>query len=195
MEGRIEMQTQEGLTFGEIFRLLKKGAVMLTVCLIIGVILTTSILLVLREFIGTASYETEITFSSASISDDGSYNPSTAVNKIVKSNKVIYTALTNLGYSAEEQKTIMDKGLTSKLSAYAKESKEDSDAISYPYKVTISLRKLGNRTLSKAQSSALIEEITKQAVLELINQYKYEVSFGEISPIDFTQQNYLHMKR
>ena len=191
MENQIEVQ--EGLTFGEIFRLLKKGAVVLTVSLIIGVILCTSIMLVLREFIGTTSYETEITFSSASISEDKEFNPSTTVDVLIKSNKVVYTALNNLGYSEDEQKKLIEKGLTAKLSAYAEESKDDSAAIAYPYKVTLSLRKLSNRALSKAQSSALIEEITKQVVLELINEYKYEISFDELTAIDYTQYNYLQV--
>lgn len=191
MENQIEVQ--EGLTFAEIFRLLKKGVVVLLVSLIIGVILCTSVLLVLREFIGTTSYETEITFSSASISEDKEYNPSTAVNTLIKSDTVVSKALDNMNFSAEEQKDIMDKGLISKLSAYANVSKEDATGVSYPYKVTLSLKKLDSRTLSKAQSAALIEEITKQVMLELESEYKYDIRFDKISDIDYTQYNYLQV--
>ena len=192
MAEQIEMQNQgQGLTFGEIFRVLKKGAVLLAICLIVGVILSTSCLLVIREFRGTTSYETEITFSQASLSDDEGFNPSTTVNTLMKSDTIISKALNELKYSAEDQEKLLKAGLASKLSAYSLDVKDDKGGIVYPYKVTLSLRKLGSRTLSKAQSSALIEEITKLVILELIDSYKYEISFDELSTINFDQYNYL----
>ena len=183
----------EGLeiSFSEIYRLLKKGAVLLTICLIVGVILTTSILLVMREFIGTTSYETEITFSSASITDNDEYNPSINVNTLIKSSTIVSKALTNLGYPEESINNLIGKGLIENLSAYAKESKTDNDGVSYPYVVVLSLKKLGNRNLSKAQSAALIEEITKQVVLELQSQYRKDVSFGKLDTVDYSKYNYL----
>ena len=189
----VQNQMEEGLTFGEIFRLLKKGTVALTVSLIICVILCTSILLVFREVIGTTSYETEITFSSASISDDEGYNPSAAVNTLIKSDTIISTALSNLGYTADEQIALKDQKLAAHLSAYTSEQKDDSEGIAYPYKVTLSLRKMGSKTLSKAQSSALIEEITKQVILALIQEYKYNISFDKLGDISFAQYNYLQV--
>ena len=192
MDEQIEMQEQ-GLTFGEIFRLLKKGAVLLAICLIIGVILCTSVLLVMKEFVGTTSYETEITFNQSSMIDGEGFNPSTAVNNIIKSDVVITKALNELKYSVDDQQKLFKAGLAASLSAYASESKSDTEGIVYPYKVTLSLKKIGNKTLSKAQSSALIEEITKQVILELINSYKYEISFEELGNIDYAQYNYLQV--
>ena len=191
-QNEIKVQNESsGITFSEIYRLLKKGAVLLTICLVICVVLTTSVLLVMREFIGTTSYETEITFSSASISNNEEYNPSTNVNTLIKSNTIISRALVNLGYTEDTINALMNKGLTEKLSAYAKESKTTNEGVAYPYVVVLSLKKLGNKTLSKAQSSALIEEITKQVVLELQSQYKKEVSFNKIEEVDYTKYNYL----
>ncbi len=194
MEGQnvktVQSEASE-ITFAEIYRLLKKGAVLLTICLIIGVILTTSILLVIREFIGTISYETEITFSSASISENEEYNPSTNVSTLIKSSTIVSRALTNLGYSEEDQKNLMNKGLIENLSAYTTESKSDNSGVTYPFVVTLSLKKLDNKTLSKAQFAALIEEITKQVVLELQSQYKKEIGFDKIEAFDYTKYNYL----
>ncbi|MBE5763137.1 MAG: hypothetical protein E7338_02820 [Clostridiales bacterium] len=187
-----QMKEQENtLTFSEIFRLLKKNWVVLVVSLLIGIILATSVLLVLREAIGTTNYETEITFSSASISEDKEFNPSTAVNTLIKSDTIISKALTNLGYSEDAKKSLYNEGLLEKLSAYASEAKTDGAGVSYPYKVTLSLNKLGNKVLSKAQSAALIEEITKQVVLELQSQYKKEISFDKLDAINYEKYNYL----
>ena len=166
------MEQKNTLTFSEIFRLLKKNWVVLVISLLIGIILATSVLLVLREAIGTTNYETEITFSSASISEDKEFNPSTAVNTLVKSDTIISKALTNLGYSEDAKKALYNANLVEKLSAFTDDDKTNDAGVSYPYKVTLSLNKLGNKVLSKAQSAALIEEITKQVVLELQSQYK-----------------------
>ncbi len=191
-EVKVLNETTE-ITFSEIYRLLKKGAVLLTICLVIGVILTTSILLVMREFIGTTSYETEITFSSASISDNEEYNPSTNVNTLIKSSTIISKALDNLGYSEDAKNNLLNKGLVENLSAYAKEAKADNEGVAYPYVVVLSLKKMGSRTLSKAQSAALIEELTKQVVLELQSQYKKEVSFSKLEDVDYAKYNYLQV--
>ena len=135
------MEQENTLTFSEIFRLLKKNWVVLVVSLLIGIILATSGLLVLREAIGTTNYETEITFSSASISEDKEFNPSTAVNTLVKSDTIISKALTNLGYSEDAKKSLYNAGLVEKLSAYTIEEKADGEGVSYPYKVVLSLKK------------------------------------------------------
>ena len=167
-----KMEKENAITFGEILRLLKKNWVVLVVALVIGIILTTSALLVLREVIGATNYETEITFSSASISEDKEFNPSTIVNTLVKSDTIVAKALTKLGYSEETKQELYKEGLIENLSAYASEEKTDSEGVAYPYKVTLSLKKLNNKALSKAQSAALVEEITKQVILELQAQYK-----------------------
>ena len=192
MDEQYKVQEQ-GLTFKEIFRLLKKGAVPLIICLVIGVVLSTSCLLVMREFVSTTSYETEITFGQASLSDDAGFNPSTTVNTLIKSDSIISKALNALKYSADDQQKLLNAGLASKLSAYSTETKDDKEGIAYPYKVVLSLRKMGSKVLSKAQSSALIEELTKQVILELINNYKYNVSFDSIAIIDYAQYNYLQV--
>ena len=185
------VEQENSLTFGEIFRLLKKGWVVLVVAVLIGVILATSCLLVLREIIGTTNYETQITFSSASISEDKEYNPSTNVNTLVKSSTLVSKALTNLGYSEESQQELIKKGLIENLSAYAAKEKTDSEGVAYPYVVTISLKKFSNKALSKDQSAALVEELTKQVILELQAQYKKEIAFSEIAALDYTKYNYL----
>ena len=192
MDEQYKVQEQ-GLTFGEIFRVLKKGIVLLTICLVVGVILCTSCLLVMREFIGTTSYETEITFRQASINEDEGFNPSTTVGTLIKSNEIITKALNELKYSADDQQKLLNAGLASKLSAYTTEVKDDKEGIAYPYKVVLSLKKMGSKVLSKAQSSALIEELTKQVILELINSYKYEIKFDALAAIDYSQYNYLQV--
>ena len=187
-----QMVEQESfLTFSEIFRLLKKGWVILVIAVLIGIILATSLLLVLREAMGTTNYETQITFSSASISDEDGFNPSTKVNTLIKSNAIISNAMAALGYTEETQKALINGGLIENLSAYANVSKTDNEGVSYPYTVTLSLKKFSNKALSKAQSAALIEEITKQVILELQMQYKKEISFSKLESIDYTKYNYL----
>ncbi len=196
MDNQNEIQlkrSKEEVSFSDVYRLLKKGAVILTISLIIGVILTTSILLVVREFVGTTNYETEITFASASISEDVDYNPSTNVNTLIKSSTIISNVLGELGYSEDKQTELIQAGLIDNLSAYASESKIDNNGVSYPYTVTLSLKKLSGKLLSKAQAMALIEAITKATMLELTKQYKYELGFSEISNIDYGQYNYLQV--
>ncbi len=109
------LNQENAITFKEIFDLLKKGWVTLVISLVISVLLATAVLLVVREITSTTSYETEITFSSASISEDGDFNPSTKVNSLIKSGTIVSAALTKCGYSAFFQHVLLLFGCISTL--------------------------------------------------------------------------------
>lgn len=185
------LNQENAITFKEIFDLLKKGWVTLVISLVISVLLATAVLLVIREVTSTTSYETEITFSSASISEDEEFNPSTKVNSLIKSGTIVSNALTKCGYTSEQQQDMLKNGLISDLSAYVNESVGSTESVAYPYSVVLSLRKNRDIKMSRAQCTALIEELTKQVIAELIKEYRVEISFAKLESIDFSQANYL----
>ena len=185
------LNQENGITFSEIFSVLKKGWVLLVILLLVCLLCTTTILVGIREYMSTTNYETKITFTSASISNEDSFNPSTKVNSLVKSSKIVAQALTNCGYTTSQQQEMLKKGLVANLNAYTSESMTGTDGVAYPYVVVLSLKKDNNIKLSKGQSSALIEELTKLVIAELIDEYKIEMNFSQISKIDFNQYNYL----
>ena len=153
----IKQPQEMGLTFKEVFNLLKCGRVMLAVTLIVSVLLSVAVLVIAREGLGSTSYETEITFSSASISEENEFNPSTTTNTLLKSNAVVTAALEKCGYSNEEQQNLLKNGLVSELSAYTAVETTSTNGVTYPYVVKLSLKKTNKFKLSKAQATELIE--------------------------------------
>ena len=184
------MEMQEGITFSEIFALMKKGWQRILIYVLIAVILSTAVLVVLRATISSVEYATKVTFTTTSIKEKDNWIPSKNIDSIVKSDAVINAALAKCGFSDEEIVKLQEKGFKSSVSTYVEESMTDAEKNSYPSIVRISIKRKGSYGLSKSQYNSIVEALTDVALSTIKSKYAVEVTMGDIE-LDFNEMNYL----
>ena len=184
---------QKELTFEDIFRLIKKGWVRVLVYCLVGVVLATSLMVIVRTLTSPVEYTTKVTFTVDSINTNESWTPSTNIIEIVKSDIVIRSAMDDCGFTKEEQDALLASGLKGKLGVTTVSTMSDVKGNEYPSSVKIAITKSNDLDLSKSQYESLVKYVTKEALAYIKSSYAYSLDIeGQISE-DYKLDNYLQI--
>ena len=181
------------LTFEEVFRLTKKGWVRVLIYCLVGLIVATSLMVVVRTLTSPVEYTTKIVFTTDSINSSESWNPSSNIIEIVKSDVVIRSAIDECGFSDEEQEKLLSSGLKGCIGVTTISTMSDTKGNEYPSTVKVSIRKSNKLDLSKSQYESILKYIVKKSLDYIKSSYSYNVSFDTQITEDYKLNNYLQV--
>ena len=184
---------QKELTFEDIFKLIKKGWVRVLVYCLVGVILATSIMVVVRAVTSPVEYTTKVSFTVDSINSNNNWMPSTSIIEIVKSDIVIRAAMDDCGFTKEKQDSMLSSGLKANIGVSTVSTMTDAKGNEYPSAINVAIRKNNKLDLSKSQYESILKYIVKNALDYIKSSYSYNVSFDTQISEDYKLNNYLQI--
>ncbi len=181
------------LTFEDIFRLLKKGWVRVLVYCLIGVILATSIMVVVRTLTSPVEYTTKVTFTVNGIGSNDNWTPSANITEIVKSDVVIKSAMDDCGFTKEQQDSLVASGLKGNIGVATISTMSDTKGNEYPSIIKIAITKNNKLGLSKSQYESLVKYVTKESLDYIKASYAYSMNINGQITEDYKLDNYLQI--